>query len=146
MFGAMSACLKPRPPHVQDGKGNTPLHFAAGYARGELARRLIEAGANGAVENVNGNTPLELVTCAFPSTRWQPSGPGVINDFPVLPLKKALVCARPQASLFSPGLMVAEKISALKVIGMQDVLECQINLPSRLLCCFACLAQNGLIT
>lgn len=51
-------------PAAQDGKGNTPLHFAAGYARGALARRLVEAGANGAVENGDGNTPLELVTCA----------------------------------------------------------------------------------
>ncbi len=48
---------------AQDSKANTALHFAAGYARGDLARRLIEAGANGAVENCNGNTPLELVTC-----------------------------------------------------------------------------------
>ena len=50
-------------PGAQDSKGNTPLHFAAGYARGALARRLVEAGANGAVENGDGNTPLELVTC-----------------------------------------------------------------------------------
>ena len=50
-------------PGAQDSKGNTLLHFAAGYARGALARRLVEAGANGAVENGDGNTPLELVTC-----------------------------------------------------------------------------------
>lgn len=85
-LGATSACLMSPPPHVQDGKGNTPLHFAAGYARGELARRLIETGANGAVENVNGNTPLELVTCASLSTHWQPSGPGVFHKNDLLPL------------------------------------------------------------
>ena len=107
-LGATSACVMSRSRHVQDGKGNTPLHFAAGYARGELARRLIEAGANGAVENVNGNTPLELVTCACLSTRWQPSGPGVNHKISVLPLKKRLPA--PTSKPPSPGLMVPEKI------------------------------------
>lgn len=53
---------------VQDSKGNTPLHYAAGYGRGEFIEVLLEAGCNGSTPNSKGHTPYELVKCAAPLT------------------------------------------------------------------------------
>ena len=46
---------------VQDTQGNTPLHYAAGYGRGEFVKDLIDAGAKGFSQNNNGHTPCDLV-------------------------------------------------------------------------------------
>ena len=46
---------------LQDSKGNTPLHYAAGYGRGEVVLLLLDAGANAAAKNATGKTPLALV-------------------------------------------------------------------------------------
>jgi len=47
-----------------DSKGNTPLHYAAGYGRGDFVKRLLAAGALGTAVNESGRKPLQLVTCA----------------------------------------------------------------------------------
>merc|ERR1719482_377691 len=43
-----------------DAKGNTPLHYAAGYGRPGAARALLERGASPAVLNSNGKRPIEV--------------------------------------------------------------------------------------
>jgi Ankyrin repeats (many copies) len=57
---------------AKDSKGNTPLHYAAGYGRVPLVQRLIEAGAIGSAQNSSGHTPIQLV-------RWAPL-PSARND------------------------------------------------------------------
>jgi len=46
---------------LQDKEGNTPLHYAAGYGRGEFVKDLIDAGAKGFKKNTHGHTPFDLV-------------------------------------------------------------------------------------
>lgn len=46
---------------IQDTQGNAPLHYAAGYGRGEFVKDLIDAGAKGFSQNDNGHTPFDLV-------------------------------------------------------------------------------------
>ena len=51
-----------------DGKGNTPLHYAAGYGRGDIVKLLVKAGANVKAQNGDGQTPAAIV-------RWAGEGP-----------------------------------------------------------------------
>lgn len=46
---------------LQDSKGNTPLHYAAGYGRIDIIEPLLEAGCSGRAANSKGHTPYELV-------------------------------------------------------------------------------------
>jgi ankyrin repeat protein len=46
--------------NVQDEDGCTPLHWAAGEGSVEIARILIDAGANVNVKDKEGNTPLHI--------------------------------------------------------------------------------------
>lgn len=43
-----------------DAKGNTPLHYAAGYGRPGVVRLMLDAGSNKAAKNANGKTPYDL--------------------------------------------------------------------------------------
>ena len=46
---------------LQDSKGNSPLHYAAGYGRAEATQVLLEAGCTAADPNGSGHRPFELV-------------------------------------------------------------------------------------
>ncbi|XP_057539445.1 signal recognition particle 43 kDa protein, chloroplastic [Amaranthus tricolor] len=50
------------------GGGLTPLHMAAGYARPEATRALLEAGADPEIEDGKGRTPLDLATEVLKAT------------------------------------------------------------------------------
>ena len=43
---------------MKDTESRTPLHFACGFAHDEIARLLIESGANVEATDSKGNTPL----------------------------------------------------------------------------------------
>jgi ankyrin repeat protein len=47
--------------NATDKHGNTALHFAAGYAREDIATMLLRAGADGRVENSEGDSPLGMI-------------------------------------------------------------------------------------
>jgi len=47
--------------NTQDDKGNTMLHYAAQRSNEKLAKLLIKNGANKAIKNNDGDTPLDLV-------------------------------------------------------------------------------------
>lgn len=51
---------------AQDSKGNTPLHYAAGYGRTDVIAALLEAGCSGRTHNSKGHTPYELVKWVAP--------------------------------------------------------------------------------
>ena len=44
-----------------DAKKNTPLHYAAGYARPEFVKRLLQAGSSKSPKNDSNHTALDLV-------------------------------------------------------------------------------------
>ena len=49
---------------LQDNKGNSPLHYSAGYGRPMLVEPLLKAGADGKAVNGTGHTPYQLLQCA----------------------------------------------------------------------------------
>eukprot|EP00955_Chlamydomonas_euryale_P105161 365619-Chlamydomonas_euryale.AAC.3 len=48
----------------KDSKGNTPLHYAAGYGRPGLVRLMLDAGSEKGAQNANGKTAYDLVVAA----------------------------------------------------------------------------------
>lgn len=48
----------------KDGKANTPLHYAAGYARPDFVKRLLQAGASKSPRNDSNHTAFDLIKCA----------------------------------------------------------------------------------
>ena len=46
--------------NAQDNIGNTSLHWAAMFGKGETVKVLLESGADADVENLDGNTPSDL--------------------------------------------------------------------------------------
>lgn len=53
---SMHAC----PPDMQDGQGNTPLHYAVEHGHHEIARHLVRLGASALIANHAGETPEDL--------------------------------------------------------------------------------------
>ena len=46
---------------LQDNKGNSPLHYAAGYGRPSLVQPLLQQGSDGKLKNATGHTPYGLL-------------------------------------------------------------------------------------
>ena len=47
--------------NARDGKGNTPVHYAAGYGRGAALRLLLGAGGDVGARNGEGQAPADVV-------------------------------------------------------------------------------------
>ena len=70
-------------PNIQDGKGNTPLHIAAGVGALSICELLIMHGADRSLRNMQNKVPSELILSKF-------SGSLILDDLEINFLRKNL--------------------------------------------------------